>query len=339
MDNKISILLKKFAASYLSQKEQPFRYTDISRILTDELPPLLRSRLTLRDDKYKVQGSVGNGNWAEIPWLAILDSQITTSTTRGYYIVILIHPDMKAFYLVLATGWTQFKNEYGARDAREQIKAVSAHYASILKMPSDFTVGPIDLGDANELGKGYGRGSIFSKKYTLDSFSEETLISDIEVLLELYLQLKGVVGSNIFNLDFDTAAFSDEVKQYRKVVAEKSLSENTALSIAQLIEEANKAPVVIREILKSQIVRNRKFSTFAKERVSYVCEICGKEPFFQRNGKLYAEADHIDPIAGRQLGADSPDNLRCLCAQCHRVITYGSDEEIEKLFLRKIIMV
>lgn len=332
MDNNFSTLLKEFTTRYLSQKEQSFRYTNVSRIITGRLPLLLKLKLALHDDKYRVQGSVGNGNWVEIPWLAILDTQITTSTTRGYYIVILIHPDMKAFHLVLAAGWTQFKKEYGTKDAREQIRAVSAHYASLLKTPSDFEVGPIDVGATNELGKGYEQGSIFSKNYTIDSFSEETLISDVKELLELYLQLKAVVGSNVFNLDFDTAAFSDEVKQYRKIVAEKSLSENTASAIAQLIEEANKAPVTIRESLKSQIVRNRKFSTFAKERARYICEICGKEPFTQRNGKPYAEADHIEPIAGRQLGADSPDNLRCLCAQCHRVITYGADKEIEKLF-------
>ena len=36
-----------------------------------------------------VRFSCGQGNWAAIPWLAILDNRETTSTQRGTYAVLL----------------------------------------------------------------------------------------------------------------------------------------------------------------------------------------------------------------------------------------------------------
>jgi 5-methylcytosine-specific restriction enzyme A len=38
-----------------------------------------------------VEGSPGQGNWAAVPWISIFDPAITTSATRGYYVVYLFH--------------------------------------------------------------------------------------------------------------------------------------------------------------------------------------------------------------------------------------------------------
>jgi 5-methylcytosine-specific restriction protein A len=40
-----------------------------------------------------VQGSPGQGNWAAVPWIAVFDPAITTSATRGYYVVYLFHAE------------------------------------------------------------------------------------------------------------------------------------------------------------------------------------------------------------------------------------------------------
>ena len=34
-----------------------------------------------------VEGSPGQGNWAAVPWISVFDPAITTSATRGYYVV------------------------------------------------------------------------------------------------------------------------------------------------------------------------------------------------------------------------------------------------------------
>jgi len=56
-----------------------------------------------------VKGSIGQGNWAAIPWLAILDRRITTSTTHGLYVVFLFRSDMRGVYLTLNQGVTRFR--------------------------------------------------------------------------------------------------------------------------------------------------------------------------------------------------------------------------------------
>ncbi len=84
-------------------------------------------------------------------------------------------------------------------------------------------------------------------------------------------------------------------------------------------------------LIAQKIARNPKTARLVKESKQYVCEICNRKPFIQKNGKPYAEADHIEQLGGETRGLDTPENIRCLCAQCHAIVTYGSQEVINKL--------
>lgn len=108
-------------------------------------------------------------------------------------------------------------------------------------------------------------------------------------------------------------------------------SEGTGLSeiIATLEALSNVQPPERVERIVSKIVRNPKIALLIKKQQEYICEVCGREPFRQKTGTLYAEADHIKPLGLG--GLDTPENMRCLCAQCHAVITHGSDELIKEL--------
>lgn len=328
----ITDLIKKFSTKHLDETKESFHITENASILTKEIPSNISSLLSLNDG-YRVKGSVGNGNWSEIPWLAILDKDITTSTTRGYYITLLFNREIESFFLVLSMGWTQFEEEFGSKDGLIQSKILSERYASMLNSHNKFKSGPIDLGANNNLGKGYEKGVILSKEYQIDSLDGRELREDIVDLLEIYRELKMIVGDSILNLEIDISENNEYIKEFKKEVAKKSLNPITEESIKELVEIANSAPVEIKKVLRSQILRNRKFAVYAKERANYICEICGRKPFIQKNGKPYAEADHIEPISNRKIGLDSPDNLRCLCAQCHVIVTHGSESEINNLFL------
>jgi 5-methylcytosine-specific restriction protein A len=329
---KITELLSLFSNNHKEDIKEPFHHTENAKVLTKELPQLISSSLAL-GDKFKVKGSVGNGNWSEIPWLAILDKEVTETTTEGYYIALLFSKDLDSVFLVLSMGYVQFEKEYGIKDARIQSSILSERYAAMLNSQGTFLKGLIDLGAQNNLGKGYENGTILSKEYKIETIDSNEFKNDLVSILDIYQELKTIVGDSILNLQVDISEINESVKEFKKEVAKKSFGKNTQDSIQELIEMANSAPVETRSVLKTEILRNRKFSNFAKERVGYICEICGKLPFRQKNDRPYAEADHIDPISNKKIGSDSPDNLRCLCAQCHAVITYGSEEEINKLFL------
>jgi MrcB-like, N-terminal domain len=90
----------------------PERAADIDAVITQRLPELLTSFVeeTGRDiSRYRVYGSVGQPNWtlAYIPWVAILRRDITRSTERGYYVVLLFSQDMQSCFLSLNQGFTQ----------------------------------------------------------------------------------------------------------------------------------------------------------------------------------------------------------------------------------------
>ena len=45
------------------------------------------------EQPFIVEGSVGKGNWAETPWIAIFDPLVRESAQQGYYVVYLFRPD------------------------------------------------------------------------------------------------------------------------------------------------------------------------------------------------------------------------------------------------------
>lgn len=335
MNFQTTKLIQEFSSKFLDDIKLPYHTTQNTRIITESLPAILKSRFDLKEN-YKIYGSVGSGNWSEIPWLAILDKSVSTSTTHGYYIVILFDKYLREIYLSLAVGWTQFENEYGIKEGKFKMRAICNHYAGLLHTkPMGFNKGLIDLHANNNLGKGYEAGIIISKKYLVTDLSDEILFDDIYKLVDTYNELKTIVGDSILNLDLDSSSYDESLGEFKKKIASESFSQDMSESMKRLITIANSEPPEVRTRLQKEIVRNRKFADFVKKRASFICEVCKRTPFIQVNGKPYAEADHINPLGGKSKGLDSPDNMRCLCAQCHAVLTHGSEQEI-KAILSKI---
>jgi len=328
----ISDLFRQFSELYPKDSQSQYRSSRSAEILKKDLPGEITEFLNLDTEQYRIYGSVGNGNWAEIPWLAILDRDITNTTTKGYYIVFLFDKNMKNIFLCLSLGWTQFEEEFGAKEGRIHISGICAHYAELLSTrESSFKSGEIDLNASHNLGKGYEAGSILYKKYRLDSIEDELIYSDLKELIEYYQSLKALVGDNILNIDIDPEQYNIQVQEFKKDISQSTFQPITDDLIASLIDKAEDYPPEVRERLIKQIVRNRKFANYIKQKANYTCSLCGLKPFMQKNGKPYAEADHINPLG--QNGYDSPENMRCLCAQCHAIVTYGSEEEINKILI------
>ncbi len=102
--------------------------------------------------------------------------------------------------------------------------------------------------------------------------------------------------------------------------------------VTKFLEELTDSmpPIKVRQVIQ-KIVRNPKKAQLIKESKQYICEVCEIDPFIQKSGKPYAEADHIIPLGGKYKGLDNLKNMRCLCAQCHAVITHGSDGTVREL--------
>lgn len=115
-------------------------------------------------------------------------------------------------------------------------------------------------------------------------------------------------------------------------VTDKFMTEDSLDKVIDTLERlSTDLPPKRIEYIVSKVARKPNIAQLIKKRQEYICEVCGLAPFIQKNGKPYAEADHIKPLGGAYGGLDAPENMRCLCAQCHAVITHGSNEAVRGL--------
>ncbi len=147
-----------------------------------------------------VKYSYGKGNWAETPWLAILNKRETTTTQKGTYVVILFRSDGDGCYLKLGQGVTEIREKFGsgaAATAELQRRAdeVRAMFPEMLNTAFDQAAekGNDRRATLTEL---YEASTIYSKYYKQNSIpNNEELAGDIETLvdcLEAYVEKEKV---------------------------------------------------------------------------------------------------------------------------------------------------
>ncbi len=145
----ISNMIAEAAIQYPEAKNGPFAAAPIGKIIRDEIPEALRNKLSLTG--YVVKGSIGNGPFASIPWIAIMDSEITSSTTEGVYIVFLFSSDGKRVYLTLNQGITYFNiNKYKQSKVKDISNKIYEMFPSSTALRME-----IDLNSDTPLGRGY----------------------------------------------------------------------------------------------------------------------------------------------------------------------------------------
>jgi 5-methylcytosine-specific restriction protein A len=324
--------LIRTAAENYNGKEAEFKKS--ANIIRNKLPQKIR--LLLQVDKFTIKGSVGIGGKAETPWLAVLKPAITGSTQKGYYVVYLFNPTEKTMYLSLAVGWMQFAKDYNFKEATERIKEYSTYLAKQLRhIPHGFFIGKIDLSAKGQLTMGYENGQILSKKYNTENLpNEKDMLKDLKAILNTYDELSLLAGNDITNIDYEAVTKDKKIYKIDRDINQLTL-ENDILSIENRLRElVTHVPPSKRKAVINRAVRNPKIAKLVKEKYKYICQVCGRKPFTQKNGQPYAEADHIRPLGAQGDGLDSPENIRCLCAQCHAIITFGSDDTIKALLNR-----
>jgi hypothetical protein len=189
-------LFIRILSSYQKARTQRFKNHELANYLRNSPVEVIKKAALIDMERYTIEGSPGKGNWAEIPWIAVFDKEISETATKGYYIVYLFCADMSGFYISLNQGWTYFKEKYGIKEGRNKILQVSKAWQDILSSTlKDFSFDPIDLKhhtNNSDLPKGYELGHICGKFYSIpDIPSEETLALDLQNLLGVFRELKG----------------------------------------------------------------------------------------------------------------------------------------------------
>jgi len=166
----------------VAKSSQPFKGNRMGEILRNEIPNAIQKFSFIGGD-FIVKGSCGQGNWAEIPWVAIMHKSVTKTTMEGVYIVYLFSSDMKRLYITLNQGCTKLKDEYGKATAIEKMMSVATSIRDKLNPKGWKTDDNISIG--NEF---YEKGMIFYKLYEKDNIpSDEVLKSDLNDLINIYI--------------------------------------------------------------------------------------------------------------------------------------------------------
>jgi MoxR-like ATPase len=150
-----------------------------------EADPAIQKRKTLR-----VKWSMGAGNWARVPWIAMLDSRETSTTQRGVYAVILFRQDMTGAYVTLNQGVTEPREKLGRTAAREFVRSRAQKVRADIKglEPHGYVLDDrIDLRAEGGLGSEYEDSTIAYKLYPAGAVPDDALIrADVEAVLAAY---------------------------------------------------------------------------------------------------------------------------------------------------------
>lgn len=195
--------------AYLNDKATYYRQDSTSRKLSGyrsfhliqrDMPDSMMDAAGINgwEDDYELSGSIGKGNFTNIPWVCLFDSEITTSPNKGYFIAYLFEANMQRVYLTLMQGWGQYEKLYKDKLGKIRIRENSLKAQSLLASWGTFSLERIQLNGGAKLGVKYELGTICSKMYTWNNLpSNEELKKDLLDLMSLYQELKEELGLDI----------------------------------------------------------------------------------------------------------------------------------------------
>jgi 5-methylcytosine-specific restriction protein B len=138
----------------------------------------------------KVKFSAGQGNWARIPWLAVMDDRETTSTQKGLYCVYLFREDGSGVYATLNQGVTDPQRQLGTSEGRRVLRERAAdirQHVQGLRAAGFSLSDDIDLKTGPGLGSDYEGSTIAHKLYRREAVpGDHQLIEDLSSLLNAY---------------------------------------------------------------------------------------------------------------------------------------------------------
>lgn len=185
---EIKVFINKILNEYIEAKQQVFAGNPMGNYFRNNIPEVIYQTGIVDEDKYLITGSVGQGNWATIPWVAIFDRSITITATKGVYIVYLLSKDGNTLYLTFIQGCTDIKIGNKKKDKIAFMRDKASEIISKIDNRGFNTDNKIDLGsNLRETPELYQKGTIFYKAYHKGNVPEEAeLRDDLSKMMAIY---------------------------------------------------------------------------------------------------------------------------------------------------------
>lgn len=187
-------LMRAFLQRFAEVRTGPFETVPDLWSTMDDLKRFITAMpsVTERPDLI-VEWSLGRGVWASVPWIAVMDRRITTSTQQGIYVVFLISRDMATVHLTLIQGTTSVVNENGQAAAREILRGRSEGYRALIPELAEHGFhlsGGLELGAEGWRAISYEVSAIAYRSLPVDGLpTDQTLDQMMRALLEAYARL------------------------------------------------------------------------------------------------------------------------------------------------------
>ncbi|MBR3721590.1 MAG: DUF3578 domain-containing protein, partial [Selenomonadaceae bacterium] len=221
---------------YISAKEEPFGGHPLGIYFRNDIPKHIYGTGLVDSKDYLVTGSVGQGNWAMVPWVCVFDRRITTSAKKGVYIVYLLEKNGKSLYLTLNQGCTELRSSHTKRETIQIMREKAAQIAETIDSHGFQVGGAINLGDGlSELGELYQKGTIFYKEYQKATIPDEAeLRSDLAKMMEIYREYA--------NKELSEESQKIKEESYTVEGEEKLTIKETIISIIDFVKRAELDP-------------------------------------------------------------------------------------------------
>lgn len=313
------ILSEIMEAIFLGARQDPLKDHPLSLLIRHNFKEIIQSVATRVSPTLFVETSVGRGHWATILWGAVLDSEITDRTSKGYVVVYHFDPSGEKVFLSICQGAGCVIDQYGEKNGLTILRerAELARTRIIDKIPKH-AIPHMSFTSSLPLPTRYEAGFITGFVYQLrDMPPEQDLQHDLETLCHLYrtLPARGGVLPRLF---------AEEITLNNNFGEKISFSEHKKYSLHRKID------------------RNQALVKLVKRKKGDKCECCGMrfERIYGELGKNYIEAHHLKPMSELEedttLSYDPEKDFAVLCANCHRMI-HRMDDPSDIEGLKKII--
>lgn len=289
----------KILSEYPSAIREKFKGHKLAGFLRNDLPNLI-GRVGEIPSGYEIDGSAGQGQWTRCPWVAILDSLVTDTAQKGYYVVYLFREDFSGFYLSLNQGVTDVRRIYKG-DVKSALRARALDFrARLPRETGRVSLESIDLrpSSSSNYSADYQAGNILSVFYDAsETRSESAFVEDLRQAMSLYNLL-----SEAENVVVGTIGVEDDERDN------------------QFIEDY----AAFRQ--HKRIERNARLSAEVKKIHGYACQACGfsfDNVYTGIANRKYIEAHHLTPVStlkGQKVRRNPDTDFAVLCANCHRMI-------------------
>ncbi|HXE96164.1 MAG TPA: DUF3578 domain-containing protein [Dongiaceae bacterium] len=195
--------LERILREWPAAIQQSFTGHPLGSFIRNDFVQIISKIISNRFPDFQITGGAGAGNWANVPWVSILNPKITTTTQDGIYPVYLFCADGSGVYLSLNQGTTRPRQQLGKVNADRQATEIRNMILTEIPTAKSWGVEAISLNASTPLGKSYELPNIIARYYPLNSLPQESeLIADLLWMMEvnnnispIWIDLKARTGA------------------------------------------------------------------------------------------------------------------------------------------------